>query len=640
MSVQPPGYNPSESLLQGGTSTITPLMGGGGGLIETNPTESLLQGGNSANIIPLSGGAPSIDLLQETTNILPDYTDQLRPLIKDYIKKKLKLWALKPVRKQSSSSALPRYPIAQKKPPTNNYTEGVSIFDRFTCVLPDTMKTIVVFEPVNGNMNTYMKCIEYIDKKQYRNATNTVLIFSPPFFNTENPNKNAKILFSHFLKMKKESSALCFMLAEHTNGNIAAGHNFIQDQNDNNKYIINMLEPTYIVYPYPVNEHDGIIFSAATDSEVVVPISKVNTYMSIGNYILDNGAGCFACKPSIHKQDMIFDNYNKYRFIGKDSYILNNNVILIRLSVVNEHRDDINMFVGSKKAKNIDNIRDIELSTGMYKIRYPSETIRDDWWNGIFTDAEADLLNDLNLSTTMLEKVFGTYKWKTTLVEFLQSLVISNCYKDTSILEKSACNNTSKFVDKILVYYLMNDPNIMKRKMRETVSKEVLAAQPTVQETLTGASQPSLQKTLTEAIFEDTLDETTALNTLTKGTTTGNDADEPISTPATIVTVPIEPPKGTGNPFTDKAIQMVDSNSLSCEYYKTNKGQYKRQILAINTETDTTQWAEVIFNITEEEEIAGKLDSAFEYKLDEMRNRYPKWKFINITNEDCEPKPF
>jgi hypothetical protein len=240
----------------------------------------------------------------------------------------------------------------------------------------------------------------------------------------------------------------------------------------------------------------------------------------------------------------------------------------------------------------------------------------------------------------MLEKVFGTYKWKTTLVEFLQSLVISNCYKDTSILEKSACNNTSKFVDKILVYYLMNDPNIMKRKMRETVSKEVLAAQPTVQETLTGASQPSLQKTLTEAIFEDTLDETTALNTLTKGTTTGNDADEPISTPATIVTVPIEPPKGTGNPFTDKAIQMVDSNSLSCEYYKTNKGQYKRQILAINTETDTTQWAEVIFNITEEEEIAGKLDSAFEYKLDEMRNRYPKWKFINITNEDCEPKPF
>lgn len=49
MSDQPPGYNSSESLLQGGNATIHPVMGGGG-------QESLLHGGNSANIIPLKGG--------------------------------------------------------------------------------------------------------------------------------------------------------------------------------------------------------------------------------------------------------------------------------------------------------------------------------------------------------------------------------------------------------------------------------------------------------------------------------------------------------------------------------------------------------------------------------------------------------
>ncbi len=53
MNAQPPGYNPGESLLQGGNATIQPVMGGGG---HGDPEQSLLSGGNSANIIPLKGG--------------------------------------------------------------------------------------------------------------------------------------------------------------------------------------------------------------------------------------------------------------------------------------------------------------------------------------------------------------------------------------------------------------------------------------------------------------------------------------------------------------------------------------------------------------------------------------------------------
>jgi len=54
MSAPPPGYNPSESLLQGGNASIHGVMGGGG---MGDPNETLLSGGDSANITPLQGGS-------------------------------------------------------------------------------------------------------------------------------------------------------------------------------------------------------------------------------------------------------------------------------------------------------------------------------------------------------------------------------------------------------------------------------------------------------------------------------------------------------------------------------------------------------------------------------------------------------
>jgi hypothetical protein len=58
MSGPPPGYNPGDSLLQGGSTTITPMQGGGG--THGDPELSLLQGGNTAVITPLKGGRRSL----------------------------------------------------------------------------------------------------------------------------------------------------------------------------------------------------------------------------------------------------------------------------------------------------------------------------------------------------------------------------------------------------------------------------------------------------------------------------------------------------------------------------------------------------------------------------------------------------
>jgi hypothetical protein len=66
MSGQPPGYNPGESLLQGGNTSIVPMQGGG-----SDPEQSLLQGGNSANIIPLKGGRRSMKKRAKSSNTTP-----------------------------------------------------------------------------------------------------------------------------------------------------------------------------------------------------------------------------------------------------------------------------------------------------------------------------------------------------------------------------------------------------------------------------------------------------------------------------------------------------------------------------------------------------------------------------------------
>ena len=61
MENPPPGYNPNVSLLSGGTGTILPVQGGGGGglPINYNPNESLLEGG-TGTIQAIRGGGTEV----------------------------------------------------------------------------------------------------------------------------------------------------------------------------------------------------------------------------------------------------------------------------------------------------------------------------------------------------------------------------------------------------------------------------------------------------------------------------------------------------------------------------------------------------------------------------------------------------
>ena len=96
--------------------------------------------------------------------------------------------------------------------------------------------------------------------------------------------------------------------------------------------------------------------------------------------------------------------------------------------------------------------RTIEVNSFKFFIRYPlEEEVNKDWKEGKFTQSEVDFFNLLELTPTLVNKAFGKKDANAKLAEFLQSIVLSNCFEDVSLLSKNECSNTHAFVKQI--YY-------------------------------------------------------------------------------------------------------------------------------------------------------------------------------------------
>ncbi len=88
-----------------------------------------------------------------------------------------------------------------------------------------------------------------------------------------------------------------------------------------------------------------------------------------------------------------------------------------------------------------------------FTIRVPNsvqqnDPIRLDWLNERFTKSEADLLNGLQLTTYILNKAYGVgYKWH--VANFMASLAVSSCFKESTLLLNSECGDARRFLRKI-----------------------------------------------------------------------------------------------------------------------------------------------------------------------------------------------
>ena len=747
---QPPGYNPSESLLQGGTTSITPLMGGGG-FIEGNPNESMLDGGNAANITPLKGGRrtrrkgskrrkrsrkhkggnasmqtykntvdKTIELQKQTFeaiqpseesteqsgffDILGKVTDTIKidppkkeltaeekqaefaksilqaqknkldeepeesapappppPTFEERIlqaqkdkkdsldnnvltgggtktteKFKPSTQALKDLSPKLSHVAkqytrfmtidspwfkirkdsVPEYTAkfhrntGKVKPSTN----GVNTADRLTVFLPNNTKNIYVFQAVNGNAETFSKIIASITEEMW--ITN-VLIFNSPFFNIAS--KDNKNLMVHYIELKLKYPEKLYILTEHTGNNINVGYSISPE----NEPLLNMYEPTYIVYPHPVqidqgDKMNGILFSAAAEDEVIIPKSKDNKYYSIGEYLANKNRGKWLVFPPGNSKDMQIETFF-YTYKSTDF-----KEEITHFTIFDEKTDglilDYTKFQAANDAIVIGiSYKKIGANGTFYYFRKPlkgeaGDPVINDWMKGKFTPSEAKYLNDLHLRPDIVLNVFGV-NWKEELANFLSKLVLSNCFEDLNMLTMAECsrgdkNSALNFVNKIFEYFLLHNDLISSMEDRDS-EFSLQAAENVARKALEKQRMAEQRFVEAEETFKEQITKWVGVAEEFTHVTDKKLLDK--------------------NPYTDKVVEPANTYTWSPMVVMQN-GRWKLTIMLVDRRKQSKdQYTFANIYLGSEIDI-GDTDSAFLKMCKDLEGKYPAWRFIMKNN--------
>lgn len=305
MNAPPPGYNANESMLEGGTATITSVMGGG-----ANPVKKALKhirsklskkkkgrsraqastrkhstpvkqdggvGGhytllsnnafaNMRDIETINSSEIDVSKLDDTTD-LPDLPDA-ETVAKNYAEYKGGadlLW-----KRSGGSSAvkalMSTVGVTAMNP--NNLT-GQRGTDRLCIILSQETHKIIVFPPIMGDIELFKKCIKIAGPTTTPSGITMKMcyIFTTPFFKggetddsaTVNANKiTNEQLFAYFVHVKlllKADNADLYILTEQSPRNINVSKELTSKItiSDSTTPIYPLLEPTYIVYPYALN---------------------------------------------------------------------------------------------------------------------------------------------------------------------------------------------------------------------------------------------------------------------------------------------------------------------------------------------------------------------------------------------------
>jgi hypothetical protein len=102
-------------------------------------------------------------------------------------------------------------------------------------------------------------------------------------------------------------------------------------------------------------------------------------------------------------------------------------------------------FQSSPNAKEASSLFKFPVELHTFQIRVPTAEVKKDWKELVFTESEVDFFKHLHLTPSLLEKVFQE-DWKNKLVGFLESLVYSKCFNDTTLLMNVECMNAREFL--------------------------------------------------------------------------------------------------------------------------------------------------------------------------------------------------
>jgi len=353
-----------------------------------------------------------------------------------------------------------------------NDTKGINDSDRIAYYLNVTTKNIIVFEPVSGNIDTFLRCKKYADECGLKDKT---IIFSPPFFNYGR--KDLPNLFAHFLDFKMQTPGNVFILTEHTAANKLVGCILTEGTNE---ALLNMFEPSYIILPTMCKidnkEYSGIVFSASATGESPVPDVKSKRYASMSSFLSMEDHGdllAFPCDTT-KTDERLSTLFNIKTYIGNKpstklyTFDSDNTPEMLNYTMFQPSVDAITDGILLKEISG-------KLIRKPLSLEVQSDPVKKDWLSGKFIQDEADYLNSLNIRPDMLRSIFGD-GWLADLANFLDNMVGSDCFSDISITTEAKCSTSANFVEKIFEYFMLHDDRIAALEEEEGMFAKQAAA--------------------------------------------------------------------------------------------------------------------------------------------------------------------
>jgi hypothetical protein len=306
---------------------------------------------------------------------------------------------------------------------------------------------------------------------------------------------------AHFLKLKAQYPHM-HILTQSTQMNKMNG-NCVGAREASSNPLLNMLEPTYVLYPFVrLQEVDdptdllgiskkkeprgGIIFSAASANEVTLPASNLPSRVASPSvYIQKGGRSAVAYLPNTKKEDADINRMYapiRCRFYGEGKMVLLPTEVqrfFVQPSPAEVAQaatgGDTTLFQATpEQYLTLDNVTytRVPLDGRVYAFRAPGAGgVMEDWKGGRFTDDEAKFLNQLQLRTNTLEKIFPEeetqMKPMERVAEFLRVMVMGRCFTDERLLTATECQNSRDFVNRVYTYYLMHNETMEELKDAE-----------------------------------------------------------------------------------------------------------------------------------------------------------------------------
>jgi len=250
----------------------------------------------------------------------------------------------------------------------------------------------------------------------------------------------------------------------------------------------------------PVEEKGGLLFSAATAGEPVLPEPYPGFDGAIKHIQTNNAIEkkrSIAYRVNTTKRETLLDgmDYKEYKVfqapLTDKQHVYTFNLRKNRPDIVVQMSDDLEAFIASPAVVQ-NHVPDVAISVGSqeYSIRSPVPDVIDDWNNGIFSKDEANYLNAMTLSPKILSRVFSI-SWKQELSNHLAMISRSKCFKDSRLLLHADCQNAQTFVSKVLEYYMSHSGDIIETQRQDRNSQvkklqaELNAVREQAQKTLT-----------------------------------------------------------------------------------------------------------------------------------------------------------